>query len=154
MTWLLKLFPGKMWIYAVVLASTFAAGGTAAWTFQSMRYDAKETARAKQELIDVELAAKETFRKQDAVITAQNAARTRETGIRIALDTARASASGLRSDLAAAMQAAGTNLQACTALNIAQAEISAECADRYTTVAAEADAWASDAQTLDEAWAK
>jgi hypothetical protein len=151
-TWLLKLFPDQWMIYAAVLAASFAAGGTAAWQFQSMRYAAKENARAQQELADVELAAKTAFKRQDAVITATNSARARETRLRSDADGARASAGGLRDELAAAMQAAGANFQACTALAVTQSELFLGCTERYTSVAREADAWASDAETLNDGW--
>ncbi len=40
MNFLLALFPGKIWIYAIAAGVIFTAGGTAAYKFQGMRLDA------------------------------------------------------------------------------------------------------------------
>ena len=154
MSWLLKLFPGQWFIYAAVLAASFAAGGAAAWQFQSMRADAKEKDRVTQQLADSQEAAKMERLRQNAVIDAQNSARAREIRLRADADGARTELGGLRNATAGALQAASASHAACLERADAFSVVLNLCANQYQGLAATADRIASDRQTLIEAWPK
>ena len=151
---LLDLFPGKWTIYAGIIAGTFAAAGTAAWKFQSMRYEAKENERAQQQLVLEREAHTLELKRQSAVVSAQNAAAARAIGLRSDADTARASANSLRDSAERAMRASQTSLDACLVTATTVNKLFLESVTRYGEVAESADRHASDVQTLTESWPK
>lgn len=154
MSWLTALFPGRLYAYLAVVLAVFAAGGASAWQIQQWRFNTKEIAREKQELVNVEFAAKEQFRKQEQVIAASNAAVARENRIRVQLAGTTDLVDGLRSDLRAASLAAATTLETCVAFSDTKSEQLEFCAKRLIYYAEQADLWLSDAIKLDEAWPK
>lgn len=76
MTWLLKLFPGQVWIYAAVLASAFTMGGTATYKLQSWRFGTEiqslkaQHAQAVADANKLALTASETYRREEQRLSA------------------------------------------------------------------------------------
>jgi hypothetical protein len=151
---LLDLFPGKWMIYAGIMAGTFAAGGTAAWKFQSMRYEAKEAERAQQQLALERESHTLELKRQSAVVSAQNAAAARAVGLRRDADSARAGADGLRDSALRSLAAAKAGHDACLVSANAFSVVFAECRERRDSLAEIAGRHANDVQTLTDAWPK
>jgi len=154
MGWLPKFFPGAWWLYAAAEGIAFASGASGAWYLQSLRASARENDRAQLQLATEREWAKNNAKKQDTIIAAQNAGKVREDQLRAAANGARLGLDGLRDAAVSSLLAASNDLKACAAHGAAQNVVFLECADRYRAVAAEADLWTNDAQTLDEAWGK
>ena len=85
------------------------------------------------------------------MVNALNAGKTRETRLRADLAGSGVAIDRLRISATSALLAASTNLDACTALGATQNELLIGMAKAGERIATEADAWASDAQTLMEA---
>lgn len=149
---ILDLFHGKWWLYTVAAGVIFASGAGSAWQVQSWRQASKENDRAQLQLTTEREWAKNNAKRQDVVIAAQNAGKVREDQLRTAANGARLGLDGLRDAAVSSLLAASADLKACAAHAATQNIVFLECADRYRAVAAEADLWTNDAQTLDEAW--
>ena len=148
------LFPGKWFIYAVILAATFASGGTAAWKFQEMRYAAKENDRAQQQLVQEREQYTLNLKRESAVVSAQNSAAAREIGLRADADSARAGADSLRDSTMRALAAAKESHDACIKSADAFSVVFGECRARRDALAEVAGRHANDVQTLTDAWPK
>ena len=148
-------------IYTPLVAGIAGAAlaGLLSWHGQAWRYDAQISsiqAKHARESAKAEAAA----RAQEASFNqrlqdAQNAATKRETKLRADAAAARRSVDGLRGTL---YEFRASLPNAAPATVIARADTAAEllgaCAARYADVAAAADAHASDALTLQQAWPK
>ena len=90
---------------------------------------------------------------QSQVTKAQNDSKVRETKLAADATSARSAANSLRDDLAAVRNSLPSLTRAAVDNYAATASIVfQECADRYSDLAAKADAIASDRQTLIDAW--
>ena len=147
------MMPG-LYVYVLVLLIGIASGGTAAWKVQTIRFQAKEATRAEQNVVAERLAAAENLRKSNDVIKALNAAKARENRLRIDANNARLGLDGLRDSAVQSLLASSHDLASCTAHGTIQNIVLLECGDRYKEVAASADLWQSDAQTLMDAFPK
>ena len=148
------LFPGKWFIYAAIVASAFAAGGTAAWKFEEMRYAAKENERAQQQLVQERERHTLDLKRESAVVSAQNAAAARATGLRADADLARDGLNGLRDSAVRSILAAQASHAACLKSADAFSVVFSECTERRNTLAEIAGRHANDVKTLTEAWPK
>jgi hypothetical protein len=151
---LLDLFPGKWAIYAGIMVGTFVAGGTTAWKFQSMRYEAKENERAQHQLATEREWAKNNARQISTVSDALGAATARAGTLRRDADAARSSADSLRDATAAALRAAATDQATCIERTTTFSELFTASVRAYQGMAATADRHVSDVKTLNDAWPK
>ena len=134
---------------AALIAAVLAAGGT--WKVEEWRFASKEKDRVEQVLANERSAAAANLLKEKSVVSALNAGKTRETRLRADLAGSGVAIDRLRISASSALLAASTNLDACTALGATQNELLVGMAKAGERIATEADAWASDAQTLMEA---
>ena len=151
---LLDPFPGRAYIYVAVLGAAFAAGGTAAWKVQSWRMASQENERAQQQLVQEREQHTLDLKRESAVVSAQNAAAARATGLRADADLARAGADSLRDSAMRALAAAKTSHDACLKSADAFSVVFAECRERRDALAEVAGRHANDVQTLMDAWPK
>lgn len=123
------------------------------WTAQGWHRDSLEKADAEQKLVDVRANAAASIRRTDAVIEAQNAAKTRDHALRIAVSLARDERDGLRLELEEAQrQLAGLSAEACIKRAATLSDVLNQCTERYTGVAEKADRHANDVKTLMDSW--
>lgn len=134
---------------AALLAAALAAGGT--WKVEEWRFASKEKDRVQAQLSQERLAAAANLLKEKAVVTALNSGKVRESRLRSDLASSGVAIDRLRDTASSALLAASTNLNACIALGATQNELLVGMAKAGERIATEADAWASDAQTLMEA---
>ena len=140
-------------IYTYVAAGALAGalGFSSAWQIQNWRADAHEKDRivlaAEQErkLHAVEQAGR------DAVIAAQNLARTREAKLRADAAGARNALVGLRAATDGAVSAARASHDACVVAATTTSQLLNECSEKYRELGEVADRHVSDIQTLMDA---
>lgn len=136
---------------AAVLVSASLAF-PAGWKVNQWRNDAEkkhsieQAAQSQRELHAMEQ------KRLSGVISAQNAARSREADLRRDADRSRAAADGLRDQASEALRLAGANHSACLERASAAAELLLTCSRRYSDLGAAADRHVSDIKTLTEAW--
>ena len=135
------------------LVSAAVAFGSA-WQIQSWRLDAY-----KSEVLNEQLAREQSKNQaladaQAAVTKAQDAAKAATDRVRRDVDGARTADVGLRDTLASAVRSAHTDLQTCSRQVDALGELLTASTDLSRRMAAEADSWAIQAVTLQEAWPK
>lgn len=151
---LLDPFPGRAYIYVAVLGAAFAAGGTAAWKVQSWRMASQENERAQQQLVQEREQHTLDLKRESAVVSAQNAAAARATGLRADADLARDGLNGLRDSAVRSILAAQASHAACLKSADAFSVVFSECTERRNTLAEIAGRHANDVKTLTEAWPK
>lgn len=138
-------------IIAAVLAAAVAGAG--AWTVQGWRMG-EQMARLKTEYATQQAQALEKAHAETIRLQAQADAAARQHAARAAkmandVNASRSAADGLRNDLAAMLMSGNT----CTANNHETISgLLAECGQRYSSMAAEADKRASEVILLLEAW--
>lgn len=142
---------GQLSLVAIVVSSALSAvlAGTAAWTYQSSRYEAQ--------LADMRLSAAQAIRKTEqkyaeALRVAEDKAKARARALRVDADRARLTADGLRDDLARAVRAAQDSPATCpdTAATLSDVLRSMEAEGRGLAEAC--DRHTNDIRTLIEAW--
>ena len=134
---------------AALVAAVIAAFG--AWQVQDWRIDAIKTEQARQALKAIETAQAETLKLQEVKDEALRRANARASQNQIAADGARSELDRLRDTIAASDTAAPSCPARPDAAATARALL-AECAARYSDLAAKADRHASDAVTIQQAW--
>jgi len=138
-------------ISAAIAASV---GFGTAWTLQGRTIDNLKI-EALNDRIAIQRAARQTLeRHMSTVSVAQTKAASRAVTLAAELAGNRSELERLRSASAASLRAASGNLDACTTSLAAHALISTQCSERYSTLAADADSWASHAVSLQDAWPK
>lgn len=141
-------------IATAVTAAVAATSFGSAWQIQSWRYAAKEAQHEKQKLADVQQSAAATIRRADNIIAAQDAAKNRDSALRMDAAGARNALERLHDAAADALRAAGASQAACLERANALSVALGTMADAGGEVAAQADRHASDAKTLMDAWPK
>ncbi len=131
-----------------------AVGFGSAWTWQGYRMD-----HLKQEYTDEQLSRERSSRQaladaQAAVQAAQDAAKAATARVRRDVDGARTADVGLRGALTEALRTSATDLEACTRQVGTISELLTASTDLSRGIAEEADSWAIQALTLQEAWPK
>ncbi len=146
---------------AIAFAIGLATGAAGAWRWQSVRIAEKtlelthERLDRANERIGLQQAARATSdRLASQVIKAQNEAAARTAAIRRDADLNRTELERLRLASADAVRAAAASLDACVNAVHAFDLISTQCAARLVEVARDADGFASDSLTLQQAWPK
>ncbi len=134
---------------AALLAAALAAVGT--FKVEEWRFASKENDRVQAQLLSERLATAATLQKEQTVVKALNAGKTRESRLRSDLASSGVAIDRLRDTASSALLAASTSLNACVALGATQNELLVGLAKAGERIATEADLWASDAQTLMEA---
>lgn len=142
----------KTHMITAAVAAVLAFG--AAWYIQDLRSIENENHRIAQQIeAEREISRMESKRSAE-VIAAQNAARLREGKLRMDAAAAKSAVAGLRRALDAAVQAARADFATCVDTAATEAELLAQCSQRYSELAATADRHVSDIKTLTEAWPK
>lgn len=141
-------------IATAVTAAVAATSFGSAWQIQSWRYAAKEAQHEKQKLADVQQSAAATIRRADNIIAAQDAAKNRDSALRVDVAGARNALVGLHDAAADALRAAGASQAACLERAATLSELHQASARKYVELGEKADRHASDIQTLIEAWPK
>lgn len=136
---------------AALIAASIAATG--AWQIQNWRFDAKETEREQQKLVEVRQSAATAIRQLDNVLVAQNAGAARAIRLRSDLDSARTELDRLRIALRA-LPSADPTTGACPNRADPARQLLATCAAELVEMGGIADRHASDAKTLTDAWPK
>ena len=144
----------RMYTYAATAVISVVIGFAGAWQIQDARQHTKELENDQIRAAEALAAGNVSLTQAGAVIAALSAATVRNGGIRRSAADSAAVLDGLRKQSAAALQAASASLAACTSLGATQNIVFAECTKRLQEVAEDADAWASDAQLMVEAWPK
>jgi hypothetical protein len=154
----LEVIPG-LYTHAAALALGAALAGLGAWQVQALRYDVRiadmQQAHAQALSDATQKAMDDTIKMQRTKDAAIQQAEQRAAQNAAAAAAARRTADGLR-DTLYTFRASLPSL-AKPAIAVAAdtaAELLGACADRYTDVAAAADAHASDALMLQQAWPK
>mgnify|MGYP001005258802 CR=1 FL=1 len=142
---------------AALLGAFIAAVG--AWQVQSWRYTGQITQIKAEQLEAVNAATREArateSRRFTNVQEAQNAAQKRAQTARLDADRARTELDRLRDELASTRGGVpGESTAACAVRAAAGADVLAQCAAAYLSMAGIADRHANDARTLIEAWPK
>ena len=142
-------------IAAALLGAAIAA--TSAWNIQGWRLGGQISAIQAQYATERAQAQADARAAQIVIDTkyqeALNEARTRENALRRDRDAARAESDGLREQLSdAARRIADAPPAAVRLYATTTSELLAECADRYTKLAAEADRHSESVRTLIDAW--
>jgi len=142
---------------AALLGAFIAAVG--AWQVQSWRYTGQITQIKAEQLEAVNAATREArateSRRFTNVQEAQNAAQKRAQTARLDADRARTELDRLRDELASTRGGVpGESTAACAVRADAGADVLAQCAAAYLSMAGIADRHANDARTLIEAWPK
>lgn len=140
-----------LYTHAAAALIALAVGFMGAWKVQAGRIDAIQTEHARQALVAIEKAQAETLKLQEAKDEALRRANARASQNQIAADGARSELDRLRDTIATSDTAA----PACTTRPDPAATaraLLAECAARYSDLAAKADRHASDAVTIQQAW--
>lgn len=135
-----------------------AIGAAGAWTFQANRYDARiatlKTEYATTQFQALEKAHAENIRLQEKKDEALKAAQVRQLDLARAAAGARAALLGLSDATASALRDAEVSHAACVGRATAFKAVFDQCAGSYGRLAQDADAIASDRQTMIEAWPK
>lgn len=146
-----------LYTHAAAAIAGAVLAGVVAWNVQSWRWDAKyQTLQQQytQSQIDAEAAKRKAEDDYNARYTkALNDARKREANLRSAMAAAGRESDGLREQLSTAnQQLASASESAVRRYASTIGDVLAECADRYTSMAATADRRADEVRTLIEAW--
>ena len=142
-------FPYNILATIALLAGAFFSG----WTAQGWHRDSLEKANAEQKLVEVRNNAAASIRRADTVIEAQNAAKTRDYNLRIAVSLARDERERLRVELEEAQrQLAGLSAEACINRAATLSDVLNQCTERYTGLAEKADRHVNDIKTLNDSW--
>lgn len=136
----------------IIAALIAAAGFGSAWQIQSWRADAKELARAEQELVDQRNAATTAIRRTETVIAATSAATVRDAALRRDAAGARNESDRLRTSRDEAVRAAATSHNACLERIDAFSVVLGTVEAAGREVAAQADRHANDSKMMQEAW--
>ena len=142
---------------AAILAGALAAAGT--WKVQEWRYTGQIATIKAAQLEAVNTATREARAQESkrfqGVQDAQAAAQTRAVAARRDADAARTELDRLRNSVAATRGGVpGESTAACTQRADAAADVLAQCAAAYLSMAGIADRHANDARTLIESWPK
>lgn len=140
-----------LYTHAAAAIIALAVGFTGAWKVQAWRIDAIQSEHAAQATKAMEKAHAETLKLQEAKDEALRRANARASQNQIAADGARTELDRLRDTIATS----NSNPPACTTGSDPAATaraLLAECAARYSDLAAKADRHASDAVTIQQAW--
>lgn len=129
-----------------------ALGACAAWFVQDWRITNAENHRLENARNEERELSRMESKRIAEVVAAQNAARLRESKLRMDAVAAKSAADSLRRALA--VQAAGADPATCPDVAASQAVVLSDCAARYSGLAEIADRHASDIQTLTDAWPK
>lgn len=141
-----------MYTYAATAVISASLAFTGAWQIQDWRHTQKESENAAIRAQEMAATSDAATAKSTTVIKVQNA-RTARAGVLRADAGVAADSRGMLLDSAnAALRRASESLAACTALGDSQNLILAECSSELTKVAADADAWAADAEMMRDAW--
>jgi len=143
-------------VIAIAISAALAgsAGFGAAWTLQGRTIDALRI-EAKDAIITQQRAARKVAERLTAAVTeAQAKAVSRNASNRRDADRAASSGNGLRLASTTAVRASSTDLETCTRSLDAHSVVLSESISAIRELAAEADAWASHAVTLQDAWPK
>lgn len=133
------------------LVSAAVAFG-AAWQIQDWRIDSLKLGYANERLAIEQSSRQQLNDAQAKVTAAQDAAKVANDRIRRDAANLDRSSIGLRDTLANAVRTAHTDLQTCTRQVDALSVVFSECTGVARTMAAEADSWAVQAVTIQEAW--
>jgi len=139
------------------LAAAAIAGVTGfgtAWVWQGYRMDGLKLEYANEKLAVEQSNREQLANATAAVKAAQDAARVATDRVRLDAAGAGKSAVGLRDALAGAVRSAHTDLEACTRQVDAISQLLATSTEVVRRMAVEADGWAVQAVTLQEAWPK
>ena len=150
MSWLLALFPGRLWIYAAATAFIFALGGASAWKVQAWRItniNAKHTQAIAEATAKV-AAAESAY--QSKLIEAQNEKAKRQIVIQAAATGANSALYSLRGT--ASKYIAKDSTSACNVRTEAVTAVFDNCAEALVGLAATADRLENDRQLLLESW--
>ena len=139
---------------AICAALSGASGFWGAWTIRGRAIDQLKLEQKDERIAQQRAARASIERATGAVIAAQNEAVVRTAVLRRDADSVRSELDRLRIASSAAVRAASTGLDACIGAVHAYDLISTQCAERYSTVARDADGHASDTRTLTAAWPK
>ena len=155
MSFLLTLFPGKIWVYLATILAIFASGATTAWKIQEWRQANKENQYAQAQLLQERSDAKTAIRRAEAVIVAQNADTVRQSVARRDSASNRALVDSLHDDIAGYKhQLATAPLDAVRNYVGAANLILDNCTARYSEMASAAQGHFLDTVKLQESWPK
>lgn len=141
-------------ITAIIAAVSASLSFWAAWQIQGVRMDHLKAGYTNEKLAREQSARQQLADAQAKVTAAQDAAKLATDRVRMDAAGAGRAAVGLRDALAGAVRTAATDLQACTGQVDALSKLLAASTDLSRRIAAEADEWAVDRITLQEAWPK
>lgn len=137
--------------YAIVALIAASIAGVGTWRVEEWRWTAKEVKREQQVLADQQRIAKETFRKSEKVIAAQNASAARMVSLNRAAASSRDALGSLQYTSEVQRRAAADSLSTCTANAATVDLVFGKCGVALQRVAADADLWASTAVMLHDA---
>lgn len=142
---------------AIAVTAALSAGG--AWQYQANKYERllveQRTEYATAQVRALEVAHADTIRLQEATSKALAAAATRLQRLSADRDRLRATADGLRDDLATATSRLPTaTCDAAREYAAASTDVFGRCAAALERLASQADGHAIDTRTLSEAWPK
>lgn len=139
-------------IISVVIAC--ATGFGAAWQIQAGRMDSFKLEQANVRIEKDRAYRAQAERHIATVATTQASAAKRVAAMAGVSDSNRTELQRLQSQSAESLRAAAGSLDACLASAHALSVVSNQCADRYSTLARDAQGHVSDIQTLQESWPK
>jgi hypothetical protein len=148
-----------IWTHTAAALLGAAIAATLAWQVQSWRYTGQIATIQAAQMEAVNTATREArateSRRFTNVQEAQNAAQKRAQTARLDADRARTELDRLRDELASTRGGVpGESTAACAVRADAGADVLAQCAAAYLSMAGIADRHANDARTLIEAWPK
>jgi len=146
-------------ITSIIAAVCIAVGAGLGWQLQAGRIASIQLELQNEQLdranerIAIQRASRNTIeRNMSAVTAAQDAAATRNDRLAADLGRTRSELVRLQDASSTAVRNADSGLDACTSTLATHAQLLGKCAERYSSVAGDADQWASGLILWQEAW--
>lgn len=147
--------PYRMIALAAIAAALVAFGWAKGAGSVHDRWDSDNAARMNAAFVAEQQFRAKEHSMQQQLNEATNAAAERETKLRADYAAANAAALGLRNNIATLRNKLSVaTVEACRSTAESALVVFSECADKYQSVAEDADRFGSGAKTLDDAWPK